>query len=148
MCRISFQLDEEIRPGQRFVVGRRYNVSLHYSSALHGLLATLLGEDFNGESADLEGLIGLPCLVAIQQSQAADGNVYGNVASVARLPPGVEPVVVEGYKRHHYRDPRLVNQPRHQTAAAEEKPKPAIAAKKAKPAAPEADGVTDDDVPF
>lgn len=81
-------------------------------------------------------------------SQSADGNVYGNVASVARLPRGVEPIVVEGYKRHQDRDPRLVNQPRHQTGATKEKPKPAATAKKAKSAAPEADGITDDDVPF
>jgi len=138
-CRVSFQLDELTPKGQRFIVGRQYTVSLHQSSALRELLTTLLGADFEGERVDLETLIGSPCIVAIQQNQGADGNIYGNVASVVPMPRGAEGITVEGYTRHKDREAKLVSQPRHHQATAK-KPKPT--------AETDADGSTDDDVPF
>jgi hypothetical protein len=154
MCRVSFQLDEKNSKGQRFVLARRYTVSLHPASALRGLLTTLLGASFNGESVDLEDLVGVPCLIAVEHSQAPDGNTYSNVASVARLPRGIDPIAVEAYTRQRDREQKLVSQPRHQAAALErdgitaddmppltETPKP-VADAAAK------NGITDEDVPF
>jgi hypothetical protein len=141
MCRISFQLDEPMPKGNRFVVSRRYAVSLHHSSALRGLLITLLGADFDGERVDLEDLIGLPCLVAIEHNESQDGNLYGNVATVTKLPRGMQPITVKDYTRHRDRDSNKPNgQVKKQSVI--EKPKPACIA------VAEPEGVGDDDVSF
>jgi hypothetical protein len=141
-CRISFQLDELTPKGQRFVVWRQYTVSLHPSSALRELLIALLGADFDGERVDLESLIGRPCLVAIQHSQAADGNVYGNVASVVPMPRAAECIAVEGYTRYKDRDIRTNASGTPPTVS-----KPKTTPSAATTAKPEADRANEDDLP-
>jgi hypothetical protein len=105
-CRVYFQLNELMpESDQRFVVARRYTVSLHHASALHGLLSTLLGAGFDDTRVDLEeALLGKPCLVAIEHNQGSDNNVYANITSVSRLPRDVKPIAVKDYVRHKDRD--------------------------------------------
>jgi hypothetical protein len=145
-CRVSFQLDEQTPKGGRFVVSRVYTVSLYRASALTALLTTLL-PDFEGERVDLDDLIGLPCLVAIEHHAAPDGKVYANVATVAKLPRGIRPIVVENYIRQKDRDSKSDGPPgpaKKQTAPVVEmrKPAPPVVAEQG------ADGVSDDDLPF
>jgi hypothetical protein len=146
MCRVSFQLDEQTPKGGRYIVSRRYSVSLHRNSALTALLTTLL-PDFEDERLDLDGLIGLPCLVAIEHNAAPDGKVYANVATVAKLPRGMRPIVVEGYIRQKGRDSKGNGSPapaKQQTAPVVEirKPAPVVVADHG------TEGVSDDNVPF
>jgi hypothetical protein len=139
-------LDEQTPKGGRFVVTRTYTVSLHRASALTALLTALL-PDFKGERVDLEDLIGLPCLVAIEHNVAPDGKVYGNVATVAKLPRGIRPIVVEGYIRQKDRNSKGNGSPapaKKQTAPVVEmrKPAPVVVAERG------TEGVSDDEVPF
>jgi hypothetical protein len=145
-CRVSFQLDEQTPKGGRFVAPRAYTVSLHRASALTALLTTLL-PDFRGERVDLEDLIGLPCLVSVEHNVAPDGKVYANVATVAKLPRGMRPIVVEGYIRQKGRDSKGNGSPapaKRQTAPVVEMRRPAhpVVAEQG------TEGVSDDDLPF
>ena len=142
-CRIYFQLDEKTDKGDRFIVAASYTVSLFPSSALCALVSTILGPDFDGKRVDLEGLIGRPCLVAIEHNEGKDGTIFGNVSTVTQLPRSMSPIKVEQYVRRKDRDirtngsgtpPPIVSRPK--TA-----PSAATTAKQ------QADGISEDDVP-
>src|SRR5947208_17090787 len=80
---LRFQLDE-IHPdtGKRFVVARRYTLSLNQKATLRLHAEALRGKKFTKRELagfDLEQLMGLGCQVQIVHNTTDDGRTFGNV---------------------------------------------------------------------
>ena len=88
---VQWELDAERDDGERHTIGRRYTASLSKNAALRKDLDNWRGRPFTKE--ELEGfslvqIVGKPCMILVTHTDR-DGQVYANVASVAKLPKGM-----------------------------------------------------------
>lgn len=127
--RIAWQIDEVMEDNKPFLAQKRYTLSLHQKAQLRKDLESWRGKQFSPEELegfDVENLIGINCLLnIIQEVSPKDGKTYSNIASIMRLPKGMNPVQPRDYIRVCDRTPEDGGAP------AEEEWQP-----------------TDDDVPF
>lgn len=90
--------------GQRFIVSKKYTLSLHEKATLRHDLASWRGRDFTDEEAqgfDVEKLIGANCLLSITEKET-NGKTYTNISAVTALPKGMEKIKPELPVDHKY----------------------------------------------
>ena len=105
--RLVWQINERMPDGRPYICQKQYTASLHEKSSLRKDLASWRGMDFRPEELagfDLENVLGVGCLLSIVQQTGNDGQLYGNVAAVMRLPQGYEAPRPDGYVRVIHRD--------------------------------------------
>ena len=167
--RLTWQVSERMPDGRPYIVSRMYTASLHEKSSLRKDLSSWRGQDFKPEELngfDLENVLGVGCLVSVVQQTGLDGQTYGNVIAVMRLPNGYEAPQPDGYVRVIHRPQEgggMVSQPRapqQQPPLGRRQPQPGllpqppVAARARQQPPPPADAtqyadeVTDEDVPF
>jgi hypothetical protein len=116
---IVWQIDERRDDNKRFLVYKRYTLSLNEKANLRHDLESWRGRPFTREEEmgfDVETVKGANCLVNIQHKQSADkAKTYANVVSVMPLIKGMAKITPEAYERHHEETPQ-------QDAPAEEAP--------------------------
>lgn len=128
--KVVWQIDEDRDDGKPHQVSKRYTLSLHEKSGLRKDLESWRGRPFTPEELDgfdLETLINVSALVNVMHA-TKDGNTYANVASLMRLPKGMQAPTARDYVRVCDREPATNG---------------AVA-----PSFDEGPGITDDDVPF
>jgi hypothetical protein len=84
--KIVWEIDAPMEDGRRFVVSKRYNVSLHEKSTLFKDLKGWRGRPFTPEELkgfDLDKVIGAPCQLVIVHNER-DGSVYADVQTVMK----------------------------------------------------------------
>jgi hypothetical protein len=133
--RIVWQIDEAMPDdGKRFIVQKRYTLSLHEKSNLRKELEAWRGRSFTDEELagfDLEKLIGVNCFLNVVHT-TKDGKTYANIASIMPLKKGMVRMEPEGYERVKDRTPQQAQQhANHHGAANDHLPE-----------------LTDDDIPF
>ncbi len=87
MVSIAWQIDELRDDGKRYVVHRRYTLSLNEKATLRKDLESWRGKKFSREEEmgfDVEKLIGVNCMLNIQHNQSGE-KTYANVVSVMPL---------------------------------------------------------------
>lgn len=87
-CEIRWQLEEADDTGRRFVVRRRYTVSLNEKAALRRDLETWRGRKFTKDELrgfDVEQVLGKPCQVQIAHKLSEQGRTFANVTAVIPL---------------------------------------------------------------
>jgi hypothetical protein len=85
-CRLVWEISEKMADGRRFIVGKRYTVSLHEKSGLHKDLKSWRGKAFTADELkgfDVEKVIGVPCRLLITHDEK-DGTTYGNVTQIMK----------------------------------------------------------------
>ena len=105
--RVYWQLEERDEDGRRFIVVKKYTLSLHRKSSLCADLTSWRGRPFNEEEKlgfDLERLVGINAQIQIVHNPGNDGSVWSNVQAVVGPPKGVEPLKVEDYTRKKDRE--------------------------------------------
>lgn len=86
---IRFQLEDEDEGGKRFVVRRRYTLSLGEKATLRKDLETWRGRKFTKEELagfDLERLIGVAAQVQVVHRISEQGKTFANVSAI--IPTG------------------------------------------------------------
>lgn len=99
--KIVWQLGEVKADNKRFLVSKRYTLSLHEKSALRKDLESWRGRAFTQaeqEGFDVETVLSVPCMLNVIHNEK-DGTVYGNVAAVMKLPRGLESLTPREYIR-------------------------------------------------
>jgi hypothetical protein len=100
---IAWQINEAREDGKRFVVYKRYTLSLHEKASLRHDLEGWRGRPFTvAELAgfDVESIIGANALINVQHNKSADGTrTYANVMSVMPLLKGMGKITADGYVR-------------------------------------------------
>lgn len=126
--RIVWQIAELRGDNKPHQASKRYTCSLHEKAALRKDLESWRGRPFTHEELegfDLEKLLGVAALLNIIEEKKPNG-VFANVASIMRLPKGMEAPTVRDYVRVIDRQPEDgIAQPEDWST-----------------------GITDDDVPF
>lgn len=107
--RLVWQTSAKMEDGRRFIVGKRYTVSLFEKATLFQDLTSWgiqLSEDDMDGGFDIETLIGLPAFLNVQHKKDAldPKKVYANVVSVNPLPDFAPRIETEGYVRVTERD--------------------------------------------
>lgn len=98
---IAWQVSELREDGKRFVVYKRYTLSLNEKATLRHDLESWRGKPFTEDELrgfDVERLIGANGLVNIQHHVSGD-KTYANVVAVTPLIKGMVKMAPEGYER-------------------------------------------------
>lgn len=123
---IAWQIAEDMDDGKPFLVRRRYTLSLHEKASLRRDLESWRGRAFTSkelEAFDVENLLGIGCLLNVIHESRND-STFANVASIMRLPKGMNAPQPRDYVRVQDRPPVQAD------------------------GAEDGLGITDDDVPF
>lgn len=99
--RLVWQIDEPMDDGKRFIVQKRYTLSLSEKANLRKDLESWRGKPFTRDEEmgfDLERLIGVNCFLNIVHADK-DGKTYANVVGVVPLKRGMPHIQPEGYVR-------------------------------------------------
>ena len=104
MIRIGWQLETaNEETGKRFIVWKRYNLSLNSKSTLRRDLETWKSKPFTQDELkngfDLERLLNAQCQLQIAHGLGQDGTTWPNVIAVIGPPKGVPKLHVENYTR-------------------------------------------------
>lgn len=100
-ARVVWQINERMDDGKPFTAQRRYTLSLDDRAALRKDLESWRGRAFSEDELngfDVESVIGKGCMLNVVH-ETRDGKTYDNVATVMRLPKGMNPPPIEGYVR-------------------------------------------------
>ena len=90
---LSFEIDEEMSDGRRFIVSSSYTLSFHEKSALRQALEAWRGKTFaEGEEFDLGAVLGKPALLNLVESDKG----YTNIKSISPLPKGMPALEPDG----------------------------------------------------
>lgn len=122
---LAWQIDELRDDGKRFLVFKRYTLSLNEKANLRHDLESWRGRPFTEDELrgfDVESVIGANGLVNVQHNTRGE-KTYANVKTVMALPKGMQRMFPENYERVSTADP----------AANEDSEVPTL---------------TDDDIPF
>ncbi len=133
---IAWQIDELRDDGKRFVLYRRYTLSLNEKASLRKDLESWRGRAFTRDEEmgfDVESVIGANCLINIQHNKSGE-KTYANVVSVMPLLKGMPKLAAEDYSR----DEATTAADHADTQA---QPEPSDASN-------EPPDLTDDDIPF
>lgn len=97
--RVVFQLAETRDDGHRFMVSKRYTLSLHEKATLRKDIESLLGRklkpaDLKGEGFDVETLVGKNCLISITHSPSKQDptKTFANISTITPLLKGMTPM--------------------------------------------------------
>lgn len=104
---IAWQIDELRDDGKRFLVHKRYTLSLNEKATLRKDLESWRGRPFNRDEEmgfDVEMVIGANCLLNVQHNVKADAT-YANVVAVMPLAKGMQKMSAKDYIREQDRDP-------------------------------------------
>jgi hypothetical protein len=102
---IVWQIDEKREDGERFLLFKRYTLSLNEKSNLRKDLEAWRGRAFTRDEEmgfDVETVIGVNCMANVQHRQSQDGTkTYANVVSLTPLPKALKktPLTAEAYER-------------------------------------------------
>jgi hypothetical protein len=100
---IAWQIDEVREDGKRFVVYKRYTLSLNEKATLRHDLESWRGRPFTDVELagfDVESIIGANALINVQHKKNADGTrTYANVMTVTPLIKGMVKITPHGYAR-------------------------------------------------
>ncbi len=132
--RIIWQIEEVMKDNKPYTAQRRYTLSLHEKSSLRKDLESWRGRKFTQQELqgfDVETVIGIPCMLNIIHEEK-NGGAFANVASIMRLPKGLEPVKARDYIRVIDRKPEMQDEDQSAEYRGE----------------PNELGITDDDIPF
>ena len=85
--------DEKMEDGRPFTVNKKYTFSSHEKSNFRKDLESWRGvpfkdSDFGPGGFDVKNLLGVGCLLNVVHNEK-NGNTYANIASIARLPKGM-----------------------------------------------------------
>jgi len=75
------------------LIGKIYTNSIHPDSNLCKDLTSWRGKSFTDEERqgfDLFNVLGAPCLISVTHKEAKNGKTYQNIASIMRVPQGME----------------------------------------------------------
>lgn len=93
---LSWELtDEKMANGQPFSIHQRYTLSSHEKATLRQHLEAWRGKRFTDDefgpngSFDIKNVLGVGCLINILHEKKADGRVYANIGSIAKLAKGM-----------------------------------------------------------
>lgn len=98
---IAWQIGEQREDGKRFVVFKRYTLSLHEKATLRKDLESWRGKAFSRDEEmgfDVESIIGANCLINVQHNVSGD-KTYANVSAVLALPKGMARIAADNYMR-------------------------------------------------
>jgi len=100
---IAWEINELRDDGKRFVVYKRYTLSLNDKANLRHDLQSWRGKAFTFDELagfDVETVKGANCLVNVQHNKSADGSrTYANVMSIAPLIKGMPKIALKDYVR-------------------------------------------------
>jgi hypothetical protein len=101
--RLVWQIEEVMADNRPYIVQKMYTLSLHQKAQLRKDLESWRGKQFSPEELegfDVENLLGVNCLLnVIQEVSTKNGKTYSNIASIMRLPKGMNPVQARDYVR-------------------------------------------------
>ncbi len=101
--KVYWQIEELRDDGKRFVLSKRYTLSLHEKAALRHDLEAWRGRAFTEDELqgfDVESVLGANCLLNVQHRLSDDKTrTYANVVSIMPLVKGMPKLVDEGYVR-------------------------------------------------
>lgn len=98
---VVWQIDELRDDGKRFLIYRRYTLSLNEKASLRKDLESWRGRPFTTDESkrfDVETVIGANCLLNVQHKTSGD-RTYANVASIMPLVKGMPKMVAVDYVR-------------------------------------------------
>lgn len=104
---VAWQIGEARDDGKRFVVYKRYTMSLSEKANLRKDLESWRGKPFTEDELkgfDVEKLIGVNCLINVQHRKSGD-KTYANVVAVMPLIKGMPKMGAEEYVRQKDRKP-------------------------------------------
>jgi hypothetical protein len=130
---IAWQINKTRDDGKRFLVYKRYTLSLNEKATLRHDLESWRGRQFTREEElgfDVENILGANCLINVQHN-VTDKGTFANVVSVMPLVEGMPKMAGSDYVRVVDR-PDTDNGNGHDSQVGEQPPTP----------------VTDDDIPF
>lgn len=117
---IAWQIDERRDDGKRYVLYKRYTLSLNDKATLRHDLESWRGRPFTETELrgfDVETIIGVNCLINVQHKKAADGSkTFANVVSVMPLIKGMSRIAADGYVRQSEQHPEPEPAPEEITA--------------------------------
>jgi hypothetical protein len=100
---LAWQINQNRDDGKRFVVYKRYTLSLNEKATLRHDLESWRGRPFTAkeeEGFDVLTIIGANCLMNVQHKPSNDGTrIYANVISVMPLIAGMAKITDNGYER-------------------------------------------------
>lgn len=101
---IAWEIDESRDDGKRFVVYKRYTLSLNERANLRHDLESWRGRPFTRDEEmgfDVETLIGVNCLVNLQHKPSTKdpAKIFANVVSVSPLIKGMKKIAKRDYER-------------------------------------------------
>lgn len=105
---LAWQIDECRDDGKRFLVFKRYTLSLNEKATLRKDLEGWRGKPFTRDDEmgfDVESVIGANGLVNIQHNTVGD-RTYANVVSIMPLVKGMSRIVATDYIREQDREPQ------------------------------------------
>lgn len=112
--RLVWQIEEVMADNRPYIVQKMYTLSLHQKAQLRKDLESWRGKQFSPEELegfDVENLLGVNCLLnVIQEVSTKNGKTYSNIASIMRLPKGMNPVKARDYIRVCERTPEEAKQ--------------------------------------
>lgn len=91
---ISWEIpDEKMEDGKPFTIGQRFTWSMSEKASLRHVLESWRGKpfiesDFGNNGFDIKNVIGVGCMLNVVHA-TNNGKTYGNIASVAKLPKGL-----------------------------------------------------------
>lgn len=91
---ISWEIpDEKMEDGRPFTIGQRFTWSMSEKAQLRKILESWRGKafteaDFGPQGFDIINIIGAGCMLNVVH-EAKNGKTYANIASVAKLPKGM-----------------------------------------------------------
>lgn len=98
---LAWQIDELRDDGKRFLVFKRYTLSLNEKATLRKDLESWRGKPFTRDEEmgfDVETILGANCLVNVQHNTVAD-RTYANVVAVMPLAKGMSKIAAVEYVR-------------------------------------------------
>ena len=101
---VNERLTEGKFAGQRFVVSKKYTLSLHEKSTLRHDLMAWRGRDFTDaelNAFDLESITGANCMLSITEVKKGE-KTYTNIAAVMALPKGMAKITPELENTHRF----------------------------------------------
>jgi hypothetical protein len=104
---LAWQIDETRDDGKRFLVYKRYTLSLNEKATLRKDLESWRGRAFTRDEEmgfDVEQVIGANCLISVQHNVSGD-KTYANVVAVMPLAKGMTKIVPVDYLREKDRKP-------------------------------------------
>lgn len=101
--KVYWQISERRDDNKRFVLSKRYTLSLHEKASLRHDLEAWRGRAFTEDELrgfDVETVKGANCLLNVQHRQSADkARTYANVVSIMPLVKGMPKMVDDDYER-------------------------------------------------